>query len=381
MFRGLVGRADMTFVEYERNWGEGLDESIYRPYGVLTTWEEHRSARALLDWCRPDRLAMLAIGSRNQLALRIEAARRRIEVVHVEHGYRLPAGVREDPGLGMSTRSGPPSALRTNRFFAGSAIGAAGMSTLEAGARATFGRAATAHPRLAGYRRPDRYVSFASECFEYHRVVDRVPPQLAKRTTYVGVPQFDCFVARDVQPPTDERLAVMADHQLHNAGIRGWSTGFRREWARRLEAVLGEASWHLVVKRHPGDQESVWEQADPSVVTEVDSIEQLASWARTAALVLGTGSTLQLPLIGSPQTAAVALEVHPLPGPALSGRVVEAQVAEPVASFEGLRLMLGRTADLHHQQAAHKPGFIERFLYRLDGKARDRLAVALLSTK
>ena len=380
MFQGLVGRADMTFVEYARNWGEGLDESIYRPYGVLTTWEAHRSARALLDWCRPDRIAMLAVGSRNQLALRIEAARRRIEVVHLEHGYRLPASAWDDAGLRTPRRLGPSSAVRTNRFFAGSTIGAAGLLTLEAGTRATLARAGTAHPRLAAYRRPDRYVSFAPECFEYHRVVDRVPAELARRTIYIGVPQFDCFVVRKTRSPTDQRLAVMADHQLHNGGIRGWSAEFRREWASRIEAVLREMFWRLVVKRHPGDRENVWERADPSVVTQVGSIEELASRAERAALVLGTGSTLQLPLIGSPQTAGAALEIHPLPGPALSGPVVDAQVAEQVADFDDLRRLLGRTEDLHRRQAPHKPVFIDRFLYRLDGKARERLAVALCSS-
>ena len=100
MFQDLVGQAELSFLEYRRNWGDGVDPDVYGRYGRLTTWEEYRSAPELLDRLRPDRIVMLSIGSRNQLALRWEAARRGIEVVHVEHGYRLPATVRQDPAIG-----------------------------------------------------------------------------------------------------------------------------------------------------------------------------------------------------------------------------------------------------------------------------------------
>src|SRR5690349_11963290 len=110
MFKHLVARgADLTFVEYERNWGHGLDPSVYHTYGTLTTWEEHSSASALLTSTNPDLIAMIAISSRNQLALRATASRRGIEVIHVEHGYRLPAGVRSSSGFQPRRRSGPRS--------------------------------------------------------------------------------------------------------------------------------------------------------------------------------------------------------------------------------------------------------------------------------
>ena len=218
MFDLLVGQAELTFVEYARNWGHGLDPAAYEGIGRLTTWEEHSSADALLDSVRPTRVAMLSIGSRNQLALRAAARRRGIPVDHVEHGYRLPATVRQDPAIAGAGRSGPRSTVRANRFFLDSTIreGVRGAGRLaEVGVRATFDGGAVAHPRLARARRPDRYVSFSEECFEYHRVADRVPEELADRTVFVGVPQFDCF-DYEASAPKEDRLAVMADHQLHN---------------------------------------------------------------------------------------------------------------------------------------------------------------------
>ena len=382
MFDLLVGQAELTFVEYARNWGHGLDPAAYEGIGRLTTWEEHGSADALLDSLRPTRVAMLSIGSRNQLALRAAARRRGIPVDHVEHGYRLPATVRQDPAIAGGGRSGPRSTARANRFFLDSTIheGFPGAVRLaEVGLRATLDGGAVAHPRLARARRPDRYVSYSEECFDYHRVADRVPVELAKRTVFVGVPQFDCF-AYEESAPKEDRLAVMADHQLHNSGVRGWTADYRRDWARRLEQALRASSWRLVLKRHPGDGEDVWRNSDPACVKQVETIDELAAHADRASLVLGTGSTLQLPLMASPGAAALALEIHPRPGPALSGRIIEAGVAEPVTSFDDLHIALQRTAELREQQAASKPAFVERFLYRLDGKARERLAAALLGS-
>ena len=381
MFDLLAGQADLTFVEYARNWGHGLDPAAYEGTGHLTTWEEHSSADALLDAVRPTRVAMLSIGSRNQLALRAAARRRGIPVDHVEHGYRLPATVRQHPTIKGEGRLGSRSTVRTNRFFAYSAIreGFRGAIRLaDAGIRATVDSGAIVHPRLARARRADRYVSFSEECFEYHRVADRVPTELANRTVFVGVPQFDCFAYKGGSAPKENRLAVMADHKLHTSGVRGWTVEYRRDWARRLEQTLRASSWRLVLKRHPGDRENVWRDSDPACVKQVESIDELAAYADRASLVLGTGSTLQLPLMASSGAAALALEIHPCPGPALSARMVEAGVAEAVSSFDDLGTALRRAARLRERQAANKPAFIERFLYRLDGKARERLAAALL---
>ena len=92
MFRGVEAR--MTFLEYEDNWGVRLDPAIYEPFGGVTTWERHRSVDTVLEDLRPDRIAMVSINSREQVALRVAARERGLEVLHVEHGYRLPLQTR-----------------------------------------------------------------------------------------------------------------------------------------------------------------------------------------------------------------------------------------------------------------------------------------------
>jgi hypothetical protein len=232
---------------------------------------------------------------------------------------------------------------------------------------------------IADLRRADRYISFAPECFEFHRELDRVPPQLAERTAYVGVPQFDCFRAGTGNAEPDLGTVVLVDHQLHNAGILGWDKQFHRDWAAQLRAAVVATGRRLVVKAHPGDSDSPWTAYSDGSVEVVPTIELLEQRARSARVALGVMSTLQLPLAALDHMAMVTVEVHPQPGEILSRQLVEAGVAHPASSFGALRAAIEDAGALRERQRPSKPAFIERFLHRLDGHAGERLAEAVLA--
>jgi hypothetical protein len=311
-----------------------------------------------------------------------------VPTVHVEHGYRLPLStqrVLRDKGRGtmdngMRSR-GVRARLAGQRFFAGSLLG---LPPAEASRLARYALPSVGDASLetlaavADLRRPDRYVSFAPECFEFHRELDLVPATLADRTLYTGLPQFDCFRAEDIAE-ADSGTAILVDHQLHNTGFLGWNPEFHRRWAEGIHAAVVANGMRLAVKVHPGDRSSPWAEYDDGSVEIVPTIEQLAERARSARVVLGIVSTLQLPLAGLGHTTTITVEVHPRPGEVLSGRLVEAGVAQPVASFEELRIALAEAGALHERQRAAKPGFVEQFLHRLDGRAGERLTEALLA--
>ncbi len=388
MFGQLAGVAELTFLEYAST--PGLSPQPYEPYGRLTTWEEHRSARSLLRAVEPDLLVMLGIGARNQLALRCEARRQGLRTIHLEHGYRLPLAARRslsaDPRKPANNGGGGPhrarSSLATHRFFASSV---ARLPPAEAARLARYalpsvgGASFEALGAIAGLRRPDRYVSFAPECFAFHRELDRVPPQMAERTVFVGVPQFDCFRSGrgGAEPGSD--TVVLVDHQLHNAGFLGWDPQFHRRWTEGIHSAVVAKGRRLVVKVHPGDRSSPWAEYADGSVEIVPSIELLEQRARSADVVLGIMSTLQLPLAGLDHTTTITVEVHPQPGEVLSSRLVEAGVAHPVASFDQLGAALDEVPDLHARQLSGKPAFVEQFLHRLDGGAGERLTEAVLA--
>lgn len=386
MFERLARRAELTFLEFAST--PGVSPALYEPYGRLTTWEEHRSARSLLRSLRPDLLVMLGIGARNQLALRCEARRQGLRTIHLEHGYRLPLAARRSlavappkPTDDVDAPDRARSSLRTHRFFAASLLRSPpseAMRLVRYALPSVGGASFDLLGAVANLRRPDRYVSFAPECFAFHRELDRVPSELAESTAYVGVPQFDGFRAdRGAEP--DSGAVVLVDHQLHNAGILGWDRRFHREWVAGIHEAIVSTGRHLVVKAHPGDTATPWAEYTDGSVEIVPSIELLERRARSARVALGIMSTLQLPLAGLDHMATVTVEVHPQPGEVLSRRLVEAGVAHPVSSYEALLDALGDLDGLRKRQLPGKAAFIERFLHRLDGHAAERLTEAVLA--
>ena len=378
MFRGVDAR--MTFLEYEDNWGVRLDPSTYDPFGDVTTWEQHRSVDGLLDRLQPDRLVMISVNSREQVALRVAAREGGLEVVHVEHGYRLPLQTRLAPEVESGSKRYRSPGVRRHAFFARS------LAHRRRGDRAKLVRYAygtvrdRSHRLLlssADLRRADRYVSYAPECFAFHREADRVPATVAERTVFTGVPQFDCF--RDLAGDPDPDAVLLVDTQIHNAGIRGWDAAFRKPWVDELfQVVCMRAGKTLYVKEHPGDTTDAWRPYVGRGVVRLHSLEEVAERSRTTPVALGIMSTLQMPVAAQPRTAMISLEIHPGHGPRLSQRFVEAGVCEPVDSFEELSAALARSDELRARQAPQKQSFTAQFLHRLDGRAAERLAEALV---
>jgi hypothetical protein len=381
LFDGVAASSRVAFIEYDDHWGTALDRSLYAPYGDVSTWREHSNADQLLDRVDPDRVVMLAISSREQVALRVAARERGIEVIHLEHGYRLPVETREALGmhrLGTARRIQP--GVGRHAFFARSLLSPGHRPRRRLAAYAVATARGLSNERAGAFgdvRRPDRYVSFSPECFAFHRQIDRVPEALAARTEYVGVPSFDCFV--DEPDELDHEAVALIDHQLHNAGIAGWNEDFHRAWAASLfETVCGRAGKTLYVKEHPGDRTGSWAPFAGRGVELIGSIGELAVKLRSVPTVLAGVTTLQIPAAALRHIALITLEIHPRRGVDLSNRFIAAGVAEPVRSFNELFVALGSVDRLRERQAQRKAAFIEQFLHRLDGRSHERLGAALL---
>jgi hypothetical protein len=379
MFAVTRERCDLTFVEYERGWGDGIDRQLYDEFGRLTTWEDQNSADELLDREQPDRLVFLFTTSLNQVVLRSAARQRGIEAVHVEHGYRPPIADEINQRTTARTRaSGHHSGLRTHAFFARSLPrrGRVAPSLVRYAHAVKRGGASRDVLRsFADLRRADRYVSFSRECFDHHLDVDRVPVAIADSTEFTGIPQFDDFrMVQDAQPG---RSILLVDHQLHNARIFGWDESFRQAWVDSLVRTTHAAGFTLYVKLHPGDRSQAWRLHEANENVQLVERADLVDLSREISVVLGTCSTLQLPFAALPHIAMITLEIHPEAGWFASRRFVETGVAEPVRSFSELATALDRFDEIRAHQRRSKPAFTSRFLEKLDGRAGARLADAL----
>jgi hypothetical protein len=372
-----VGRFEMVFIEYAYNEGTGIDKTVYEPFGEVLTWEQFRSADALLDQVRPDRVVLFYTTSLNQVALRQAALDRDINVLHLEHGIPLPVVSR------MSATASVPrlrnSDWRTHAFFLRSLPRrrprVQRLLIKYAVAVQRHGPTSEILQRFATIRRADRYVSFSRECIAYHVDMDRIadPPQVVSIT---GAPQFDDFRLAD--PPSRLRpAALLIDHQLHNAGWCGWTLAYRDPWVRGIASAVKAAGYELYVKTHPGDRSNAWDSFAAAGEVKLVSRSDVADLANEVPFVLGTFSTLQSALAAMPQVAHVTLEIHPDSRWFPSRRLVEMGIAEPVTDFGGLEMALRRYDELQLRQAPHKPEFIKQFLYALDGQAGQRVSDAL----
>jgi hypothetical protein len=327
-------------------------------------------------------VVFLFTSSINQVALRVAARERGIETVHVEHGYRLPAA---DAPSALTTAHRPGGRRlgdrRTHLFFSRSVLRrrpSAATNLVRYAAKITrTGGTPDVLREFADLRRPDRYVSYSQECFNYHRDVDRIPDRVAAATVFTGVPQFDDFRIADAQPVTGEVLLI--DHQFHNSGLFGWNDGFRREWVREIaERVFAAGTKRLYVRLHPGDVSRAWDPLLREYGIQIVPRRVLPKLALRVPLVLGTFSTMQLPFAALPHIATIALEIHPEQGWFPSHRMAQAGVVVPVRTYEELAAALRHPSDLLERQQPRKPEFTARFLERLDGRAAERLAGSLL---
>lgn len=389
MFRDVAPHADLTFLEYYFHWGHASKPEHYAPYGRLVHWHEYRDADAVIDDVRPDEVVLFYVSSLNQVALKLAAQARGIRTRHLEHGHRLRY---EDSLQGHVSRRELAQRFdraklrrehtitaRNHAFFLRSVVTAARpiRRDLAAFGASVYLRGSSPDllRRYGWLRQPDEYLAFSPETFEYHRVQDAVEDG-ARPVRHLGIPYFDrlCGLA----PRVEERNVLLIDHQFHNGGLFGWNVPFRRRWADELLRTLQGAGRRLFVKLHPGDRSAVWEpHVAAGSVERVDDASLPDVVARTR-VVLGTFSTMQLPLAGLAHTVVLTLEIHPESGHFPSRRFVESGVARAVRSFSELGDALASSTELHAEQSVHKASFVAQYLHRMDGRAGERLREALL---
>jgi hypothetical protein len=389
MFRDVAASAALTFVEYYFNWGIEAHPEYFKPYGTLRFWHEFNDANALLDAVRPDRIVFFYISSLNQVALKVAAQQRGIPTLHLEHGFRQRfADSLDRPLLAQEAkrrfklaklRRELPHILRNQAFFLRSAARAqapARSQLLGYGFNA-YARGVSVDTRLkyGQLRKPDHYIAFSPEIFEFHREQDALTVEDMKRVTYIGLPQFDQFCNL---PPAavDPQRVILIDHQ--NLGYFGWTLEFRHEWVKEIYESTSALGLKLFVKPHPGDLSNAWAPYAARREVEIIDHARLRELLPSTRLILGGFSTMQLPIIGLPHTVVITLEIHPEKGHLPSKQFVDAGVVCAVTTFEDLRASLMDWERLSAEQSRHKEAFRHQFLFKMDGKAGARLRDILL---
>jgi hypothetical protein len=389
MFKSLVGNVPMTFLEYRFNYRRELHPENYVPYGPVVSWDQFANADDLLDRIMPRRVVLLFNTSLNQVALKLAAQRRGIPTFHLQHGFRL----RFDEHLQFEEEIRPKAqhrakafvsrsprevacALREHAFFWRSLPAMDARTRRRAAGFALQNYRGKASPRLsrayADIRRLDEYIAHAPEDFNQHWGEDALDQTNFRGVHFIGFPQFDDLC--DLGPvEVDDRNVILIDHQFHNSDFFGWNLDFRRSWTASIADIVRRLGLRLHIKQHPGDTSDSWRtHLSPGSIELID-FEGLRRRIPATRSIMGTASSMQMPLAGMEHTVLIALEIHPRPGPMLSKGFVRTGVGHAVTTYEELEQALRKSLELLNQQSPHKAPFIEQFLHRVDGQAGNRL--------
>jgi hypothetical protein len=387
MFDKARGQVELHFLEYFHHWGFPLEPSRYAPYGKVHCWHELKSAESFLRELRPERIFFMYVSSLNQIALRLAARKLGIPTYHLEHGFRRPFGDKLDAdGMLLDRRRRftwkklryeTPVAAGNHAFFLRSLVNLSGAERrrlLELGwVLYVTGATPELMASYADLRRTDHYVAFSPATFAYHAESDRVASaEVPPKVHYVGVPYFDELDSVDTGT-VDPRNVILVDHQFHNGNLFGWTLDFRKRWVAEIARLIHEHDLRLYVKEHPGDVSRSWEPHLAPNRIELVGKDGLAALMPSTRLVLGTFSTMQMPLAAMPHTAVVSLEIHPQDGYFSSRVLVEAGAAHVVRSFDELSAVLRAPQPILEAQARRKSEYVERFVHRRDGRAGERL--------
>lgn len=220
------------------------------------------------------------------------------------------------------------------------------------------------HHNHFSLRYPTGYICFTLHNAKYFLERDRVD---ASKILSIGVPCFDHFFQADGTTATGKgSYALLIDTVITEGGVPV-SEEYMSNYYRVFNSYCKMRGWKLAIKLHPWAYKYQHLLADENIVyyRNMDK-EALASTIRDAQVVFSFFSTLLFPsLFINPHIVAVEHPVHPFPND-LTG---EGRLPKVVLD-KGSSINLPDTF-------SYDPQFLneikENYLYRVDGKSKERL--------
>lgn len=354
-------------------------------------WGDFKSADALLDETRPDKVGFMGVSSGYPLALNIAARRRGVPTFVLQHGWMLGY----DHLRAHHKSSARARTKNTEGQFRALSLGQEGGNrrTLAFMLRSLRGRDCLQLPslalhvlalRLEGPHFAAKYFPFAG-CFPDTYVCHTsanaalycdLDPSAKERVVVIGNPEFDEFFSSlDVAGPKGGRgedyFLLLDSPNAENAwGVSLVPVEEKVQFYCRLAKYATSRGAILRVKLHPEDYGRDWlpQQSGIEWIREAS----LPDLIRNARGCFGFSSTLILPAVAINRVVLFSLrERGGGEHPDLARDLVELGVAKEVPlsgwdeqaiSFDGLEPGAGRWDT-----------FVDRYLYKPDGRATERL--------
>lgn len=383
MFKSCCQDFDLYFIEHAS--AKEVMSLYYKEYGQALFWKDFTHAFDLLDKIKPIKVLFFFIEAYNHVALNVACKERGITTCVLDHGVR-------DININVTYQATQPlvtgrmfhskrislfERLKTRLFFVRTVRKVSpnyrAFLKLFYKTRGKYNFYETSQLLQSPLRKPDVYLSFSTGVFEAHKKLDLLEPQ--QKVYFFGIPYFDELSKLKVGAVKAKNI-LFIDQAFVKQQLLGWDNPYKCRFITELLAICSQQGYKLLVKTHPLEDKTIWHEFAGPHLQLVDT--DFHGAILNSRVVIGFYSTLLLGLAALPHTLLITFEGHPVGNLSLSSFITDQKVGTAIYDLTELQDLLHNTELLHQQQVVQKERFIEKWLYKFDGRASERLRNLLL---
>lgn len=363
-------------------------------YGKVIFWKDFSDAYDLIEKIAPSCIVFYFLEAYNHVALNVAARMKGIPTYHLEHGVRFfveEANFNYNPPQPLLKKilsdpirliSGAFDRQRNKRFYSNTTKRSEGKAKecLEDfyKIRSTHGILDTFKKVRNHLRWPDEYISFSPLVFEYHQAIEDLPQDYPVR--FIGIPAFDHF-AQWKNLVTVDSGVLFIDQPMHEQNFKGWTETSKKEFLFQLSSLINSLGRKLFIKPHPWNEKSLYRDilSDENVILVDNDWSNIINRIDT---VVNFSSTLLIPFMAMQQICCFTMEMHPdNRTKPYSYFFLDSGACHAVYSFQELKGNLTDRKVWHEKQKLAKENFIDKYMFRFDGKSSERFINIIRSGK
>ena len=375
---------DVFFIEYLNK--SKITNKDYAEYGTALFWKDFKSAYALIDKIKPQKVIFYFIESYNHVALNVACKVKKIPTIHLEHGIRFSVAFYRNLYLSIKPTRPRTSVFKRvfnvktsiekykNRQFFNQTVVKSPVK--EKAFLKYFFRIRSENNILDTFqivknklRLPDRYISFSPVVFNFHKELEALPDDYP--VNYIGIPQFDdLFKFSSIKETGNNVLFI--DQPLHEQKYYGWTYGLKKKLFEELIKIVSQLGKQLFIKPHPLNDPSIYNEIVNGNFTILGNEWQ--DEINETNTILGFSSTLLLPFIAMKSKSCFLLEMHPVrENEPYAQFLLNSNACHAVYNFNELIEKMKSWEYWHEEQSKFKNKFVKNYMYNFDGNSSARL--------
>lgn len=389
LFENIKENANLFFLLHRNSLTK--DSAKYESYGTVVTWEENNNAFELLKRLNVNLIVFLQFGDYNEIALRVAAKESKIASYMLSHGfmdsnnYQVIKEVSIESNKSLKNRLknsalGSVISKNKNKFFQNtlksSSVKNRDFMRMFFSLRSRFSMLETFDKIEHENLRLDKYICFNNNCKKWYTIKHKIKEKTQSDCILIGLPYYDdYFEIKGVNGSLKNILFV--DQPFFEQSLFGWTKEIKRDFINQIIKLKGDAKFY--VKEHPIGNREFWNQFENKiiVVKEENWMEVLSK----TNIVIGFYSTLLLPLAAMNNKVMFTFENHPIKQTEnlFSDFLTKNEVAEQCLTVNDFFDCLENIVKLQRKQNSKKLNFINNYLYKFDGKSKERLFNLIIS--